>query len=78
MNGPTRGRDRYTSTVQVSSPAALQAELDLHDVTIGLIPVLQEWTMGGHDDIEAFRIALRAMDRKARILEVVRVNRPAA
>ena len=55
-----------------------QAELDLHDVTIGLIPVLHEWTMGGDDDIAAFRIALRAMDRKARILEVVRVNRPAA
>ena len=55
-----------------------QAELDLHDVTIGLIPVLHEWTMGGHDDIDAYRIALRAMSRKARILQVVRANTPAA
>ncbi len=73
-----KGRGRRINSPENSSPLALQAELDLHDVTIGLIPVLQEWTRGGHDDLDAYRIACRAMDRKARILEVVRVNRPAA
>lgn len=66
--------------MQGSSPDTYyyQAELDLHDVTTGLIPVLQQWAMGDHDDLDAYRIACRAMNRKARILQVVRANRPAA
>ena len=75
MNGPTQGQDRYTTTTNDSSPASLQSELDLLDTINATNVVLEGFTKGYHNDVEAVRICGRAVRRKAHHALVARINR---
>ena len=75
MNGPTQGQDRYTTTTDDSSPASLQSELDLLDTINATNVVLEGFTTGYHNDLEAVRICGRALLRKAHHAQVAHINR---
>ncbi len=56
----------------------LQSELDLLDTVAACTPVIEAWTIGRHDDLEAVRRCGVAIQRKAHRVQVARINREVA
>ncbi len=56
----------------------LQCELDLLDTVAACTPVIEAWTMGYHNDLEAIRRCGIAIQHKAHRAQVARVNRKMA
>ena len=66
---------KISTETAVGSAIPLQAEIDVLDTFKVIIPVFEEFRIGGHDDLEAVRIGARAIQRKAHYAQVARINR---